>query len=314
MSAILPSVRSSLKRGRLTLGIRPVMHKRTEASYPGLKPGSNSFKDAAMNIREEASKSGKDIASAIAGSNIPKDGFLGVTGLVASEVPKSAMVFGLAGTLPYLGTGATTVYLAHQAGLAASGGVANIDPGVATTILDQALTIQTTYGAVMLSALGAFHWGMEFAKLGGEKGWKRLALGAAPVLYAWPTLALDPTMALVAQWAGFTGLWWADLKATSWGWTPSWYAQYRFYLSIAAGACILGSLAGITYYGPVGGHGLLEHDLDMIRQERRALPVKPEEQYGTEFTLVKGDETWTKLRRTEDIEREKAEKEGKEKK
>ena len=60
---------------------------------------------------------------------------------------------------------------------------------------------------------------MEFAGLGGHKGYGRLALGAAPVIYAWPTLALDPTMALIVQWVGFTGLWYADLRATSAGWS-----------------------------------------------------------------------------------------------
>jgi hypothetical protein len=58
------------------------------------------------------------------------------------------------GGLPYLGASATTVYLAHSAGQAASGVATNIDPGVALTILDQALNIQVTYGAVMLSFLG----------------------------------------------------------------------------------------------------------------------------------------------------------------
>jgi hypothetical protein len=60
---------------------------------------------------------------------------------------------------------------------------------------------------------------MEFAGLGSHKGYSRLALGAAPVIYAWPTLALDPTMALIAQWVGFTGLWYADFKATGAGWS-----------------------------------------------------------------------------------------------
>ncbi|KAF7315686.1 hypothetical protein MIND_00084200 [Mycena indigotica] len=314
MNSLSP-LRSTLNRSSFAarqIAIRPVtlpiLHKRNEASYPGLKPGSENFAHAAQNIREEAAKSGKDIAAAIAGVNVPKDGFMGVTGFVASEVPKPVMVFGLAGGIPYLGAGATTVYLAYQAGLATSGQVGNIDPGVATTILDQALNVQTTYGAVMLSFLGALHWGMEFSGLGGHQGWKRLALGAAPVLYAWPTLALDPTMALAAQWAGFTGLWWADLKATQAGWTPKWYAQYRFYLSILVGTCILGSLAGVTYWGPVGGHG---HDLHLIREQRRALATKPEDVSGSEVTLVKGDETWTRLRKTEDLKREQAEKEGK---
>ena len=63
----------------------------------------------------------------------------------------------ISGGLPYLGTSITTVYLAHSAQLAATGVVTNIDPGVALTILDQALNIQVTYGAVMLSFLGRCH-------------------------------------------------------------------------------------------------------------------------------------------------------------
>nr|GAT58531.1 predicted protein [Mycena chlorophos] len=313
-STLFRSLRSPAAATR-QLAIRPVtlpiLHKRNEASYPGLKPGSESLAHAAQNIREEAAKSGKDIASAIAGVNVPQEGFVGVTGFVASEVPKPVLFFGLAGTIPYLGTGATTVYLAHQASLAVTGQVGQVDPGVAITILDQALNVQVTYGAVMLSFLGALHWGMEFAGFGGHQGYKRLALGAVPVLVAWPTLALDPTMALAAQWAGFTALWWADLKATSLGWTPKWYAQYRFYLSILAGSCILGSLAGITYWGPVGGHGLLDHELELIRDQRSTLAKKAEDASNDEITIVKGEETWTRLRKTEDIERERAEKEGK---
>ncbi len=58
------------------------------------------------------------------------------------------------GTLPYVAASATTVYLAQEAGHAASGLATKIDPGVALTILDQALNVQMTYGAVMLSFLG----------------------------------------------------------------------------------------------------------------------------------------------------------------
>ena len=50
------------------------------------------------------------------------------------------------------------------------------------------------------------------------KGYARLALGTAPMLVAWPTLAMQPMMALMVQWAGFTGLWYADSKATMAGW------------------------------------------------------------------------------------------------
>lgn len=61
---------------------------------------------------------------------------------------------GLVGGLPYIASAGTTVYLAHQAGLATMGLVTDMDPGVALTILDQALNFQVTYGAVMLSFLG----------------------------------------------------------------------------------------------------------------------------------------------------------------
>jgi hypothetical protein len=181
------------------------------------------------------------------------------------------------------------IYLANQASLAAQGALSNIDPGVALTLLDRALSIQVTYGAVMLSFLGALHWGMEFSGLGGHQGYRRLILGATPIVIAWPTLAMDPTAALMVQWLGFTGLWYADVKATAAGWgtiasrsyaahvtpmlthdlAPKWYSQYRFYLSLLVGTCIIGTLAGISYYGPVAGHGLLSHDLQMIKNERR---------------------------------------------
>jgi hypothetical protein len=181
------------------------------------------------------------------------------------------------------------IYFANQASLAAQGALPNIDPGVALTLLDRALSIQVTYGAVMLSFLGALHWGMEFSGYGGHKGYQRLMLGVAPILLAWPTLAMGPTGALLVQWLGFTGLWYADVKATAHGWSklilrsfvfrmtltfanqlaPKWYSQYRFYLSILVGSCIIGTLAGISHYGPVAGHGLLSHDLQMIKDERR---------------------------------------------
>ena len=142
----------------------------------------------------------------------------------------------------------------------------------------------------MLSFLGALHWGMEFSGFGGHHGYRRLILGAAPIIVGWPTLAMGPTTALMVQWLCFTGLWYADVKATAAGWgefifltvycshsntdtpvqtAPKWYSQYRFYLSLLVGSCIIGTLGGISYYGPVAGHGLISHDLQMIQDERR---------------------------------------------
>ncbi|TFK54633.1 hypothetical protein OE88DRAFT_1653042 [Heliocybe sulcata] len=274
-----PNVHSFIAKKLVERAV-PLAARGVASSVSG-RPGSQSVGHAAQNVKEELGNSAADLARSIAGGNLPVDTvaptqqtFLGITNAVAYSVPQPYIAFGLLGGVPYIGTAATVIYLARQAGLAVAGVNVGMDPGVASTILDQALNIQVTYGAVMLSFLGALHWGMEFAGYGGHKGYSRLFLGAAPVLYAWPTLALQPTSALIAQWVGFTCLWWADLKATGAGWTPQWYSQYRFYLSILVGTCIIGTLAGTSYWGPVAGHGLLSHDLNMVRAERKK--VQPE--------------------------------------
>ncbi|KZT00779.1 uncharacterized protein LAESUDRAFT_665271 [Laetiporus sulphureus 93-53] len=256
---------------------------RGAASSVSGRPGSQTFKEAAQNIREEVGNSTTDFAKVIAGANWFQDAtlsdpkrntFLGITNAVAHSVPTPYIATGLAGGLPYVGTALATIYMAQQAGMAMMDATSSIDPGVAITMLDQALNIQMTYGAVMLSFLGALHWGFEFAGYGGTKGYPRLLLGAAPVVLGWSTLAMEPMTALIMQWIGFTGMWWADWKATSAGWTPMWYSQYRFYLSILTGTCIIGTLAATSYWGPVGGHGLVSHDLNMIRGLREKKQIE----------------------------------------
>jgi hypothetical protein len=248
-------------------------------------------------VQEEVGNSLTDWARSIAGGVFTvdrvkpvKDSFVGITSAVAITVPTPYLVMGLAGALPYIASSGTTIYLAHQAGMAAMGTVTGIDPGVALTVLDQALNFQVTYGAVLLSFLGALHWGMEFAGLGGHKGYLRLFLGVSPAVVAWSTIALEPMSALLCQWLGFTALWYADNKATSAGWTPNWYSQYRFYLSVLVGTCIIGSLAGTSYWGPVAGHGFLTHDLNMIRAERKQSRPERSGVIGGDIEAVNGGE------------------------
>ncbi|KAH9832880.1 uncharacterized protein C8Q71DRAFT_775413 [Rhodofomes roseus] len=280
---------STLLRGQLLV--------RGAASHVSGRPGSQTASQAAQNIKEEVGSAGGDLAKTIAGGNIFSDAvaptqqtFLGITNAVAYAVPTPYIVFGLAGGLPYLGTAAATIYLARQAGIATTGIMTNMDPGVAITVLDQALHIQMTYGAVLLSFLGALHWGFEFAGYGGTKGYPRLLLGMAPVVFGWTTLGLEPVQALIAQWVGFTGLWWADLRATNAGWAPLWYSQYRFYLSILVGTCIIGTLAATSYWGPVGGHGLISHDLNIVRAERKQKQPEREGRVGGEIESLAAPE------------------------
>ena len=50
--------------------------------------------------------------------------------------------------------------------------------------------------------------------------------------------------ALISQFAAFVMLYYADTRATYRGWTPNWYAIYRFVLTFIVGASIVVSLIG----------------------------------------------------------------------
>lgn len=124
----------------------------------------------------------------------------------------------------------------------------SIDFETASALLLHAENVQITFGAILLSFLGAIHWGFEFSRFGGELGNRRYILGLLPVLCAWPTLMLEPQMALVGQWGAYVLTWFIDLRATTAGWAPKWYSSYRFGLTLAVGVSIILTLAGTNYY------------------------------------------------------------------
>jgi hypothetical protein len=98
--------------------------------------------------------------------------------------------------------------------------------------------------AQILSFLGAIHWGLEWAKFGGEQGYPRYAIGVLAPAVAWPTVLMPVEYALITQFLAFNFLYYVDTRATYRGWTPSWYAIYRFVLTFIVGASIVISLIG----------------------------------------------------------------------
>lgn len=56
---------------------------------------------------------------------------------------------------------------------------------------------------------------------------------------------------------------------------------------------IIGSLAGTSYWGPVAGHGLLSHDLNLIRAERKRTQMEREKSSvvaGDALVILAGDD------------------------
>ncbi|KAI4149206.1 MAG: hypothetical protein L6R39_002563 [Caloplaca ligustica] len=162
-----------------------------------------------------------------------------------NEVPREALYIGMAGVLPYLGTSLTTVYLAWDINHASMDGQGFLLSGESAELLLHILEpLQMGYGAVILSFLGAIHWGLEWAKYGGTHGYRRYAYGVVAPAVAWPTLLLPVEYALIAQFSAFCFMYFADAKAVVRGWAPPWYMTYRFVLTFVVGASIVASLIG----------------------------------------------------------------------
>lgn len=98
--------------------------------------------------------------------------------------------------------------------------------------------------AQIISFLGAIHWGLEWAGFGGYQGYPRYFIGIVATAVAWPTLLLSAEVGLISQFLAFTFLYYADARASTRGWAPSWYATYRFVLTFIVGASIVASLIG----------------------------------------------------------------------
>ncbi|KAH8596859.1 hypothetical protein B0O99DRAFT_618799 [Bisporella sp. PMI_857] len=183
------------------------------------------------------------------------------------EVPKESLYIGAAGVLPYAATSLSTVFLASEIKRAhthSSGYLFSAD--TAHQLLDWVTPIQIGYGAVIISFLGAVHWGLEYAGYGGYHSYRRYMYGVIAPAVAWPTTFMPVEYALITQFLAFTYLYFADARATVKGWFPPWYSTYRFVLTFFVGASIVISLVG---RGQIVSHGAkLKNPADYIKADR----------------------------------------------
>lgn len=146
---------------------------------------------------------------------------------MAPQTASAARLLGYAGLLPF----------------AAAAALAWLGP---PAWRGQALAALAGYGAVILSFLGAVHWGLALRAPAAEApaAWPRLVLGVAPALVGWVALLLPvrPGLALLA--AGVMAVAAVETAAARRGLVPDAYLRLRWILSLGAGACLLaGSLA-----------------------------------------------------------------------
>ncbi|KJR84236.1 uncharacterized protein SPSK_09109 [Sporothrix schenckii 1099-18] len=223
--------------------------------------------------------------------------------LSLTEVPREVYALGLSGTVPYFLTSLSTVYLGWtlRNSYPTSSTLMNtfmVSHETAHQWLAMLEPIQLGFGAVIISFLGAVHWGMEFNEKtpSHDRTRFRYAMGVLAPAIAWPTLLLPVHFALTGQFFAFTLLYFADSRATKMGWVPPWYSTYRFVLTFVVGSAILVSL-------------IFRAKIDDVGENMTERLAKGMHQRGTGAEDY--SEKWAKL---EQADKEKAKKEEEERK
>ncbi|CAG8954408.1 hypothetical protein HYFRA_00006035 [Hymenoscyphus fraxineus] len=209
-----------------------------------------------------------------------------------NEVPRASLYLGAAGVLPYAATSLSTVYLAWDINHShATGQSFLFSPETAHQLLETIFPIQIGFGAIIISFLGAIHWGLEYAGYGGYQSYRRYMYGVIAPAVAWPTLLMPVEYALITQFSTFTFMYFADARATVRGWCPPWYATYRFVLTFLVGASIIATLVGRGQIA-FSDHGKLTSPVDYVKRDRDAqwLALEKEEKQRRKELAAKEEE------------------------
>lgn len=143
----------------------------------------------------------------------------------SAELPPHAATLGYAGLLPFaLLTAGLWIVAA---------------PELQSVLLRALLA----YGAVILTFLGAVHWGIVLARPGSRDA-SVLAVGVLPSLVAAASLVLSPERALVTQLLGFAGVWLYEHRVLGEAFLGKPYLDLRRMLTFGVVACLLAALLG----------------------------------------------------------------------
>lgn len=142
------------------------------------------------------------------------------------QVPRSALILGLAGLVPFLWGALTLVS----------------DPAAALTmdVLGPRFVgpyVQLAYGTVILSFMSGVLWGFA-TKAGGAQATTGYVLSVIPALWAFFMVGGGPVSAAINLIFGFVGVLVLDWQFWRWGLAPIWWMQLRVLLSVIVIACL----------------------------------------------------------------------------
>lgn len=138
-----------------------------------------------------------------------------------ADIPSPPLWLGLAGLIPFAGMAALAVHA----------------DGAQRTIY---LFYLAGYGVVILSFVGALHWGvaMMLARASDADRWMLMTWSAIPALIAWTTLPFPPRQALLLLIATFWVHFAMDRMLVARYPIPRWYVPLRLILTVGATGCM----------------------------------------------------------------------------
>jgi len=145
-------------------------------------------------------------------------------------IPRSALLLGLAGLIPFIWGAATALSPA----LADWGGQF-VGPLFIGTY------VSLTYGTVILSFMSGVLWGFA-TRASGNDAAMGYALSVVPALWAFFMVNGDPGNAAVNLFAGFVGLLLLDWHFWRMGTAPDWWLRLRLVLTGVVLVCLLVSI------------------------------------------------------------------------
>lgn len=143
-----------------------------------------------------------------------------------TPIPRSALILGLAGLIPFL-WGAANVLFPATVGW----GGRWLSPMFMGTY------VSLTYGTVILSFMSGVLWGFA-TKATGREAALGYGLSVIPALWAFFMVNGDPGNAAVNLAAGFAGLLLLDASFARQGLAPAWWMRLRLLLTGIVLACL----------------------------------------------------------------------------
>lgn len=146
--------------------------------------------------------------------------------MTAVSIPRSALILGLAGVIPF-GWGALTVV----SDAAAQWGLSTLGPRFIGPY------VQLYYGAVILSFMSGVLWGFATKAENGQAA-TGYGLSVIPALWAFFMTGGGPDSAGLNLIIGYLGLLMLDFAFWRWGLAPAWWMQLRVLLTVLVVACL----------------------------------------------------------------------------